>query len=49
VVNAAQNQIVVINRGTRDGIERGHVLSVLTAGGNDRRPHRCEETHHHPA
>jgi hypothetical protein len=34
VVNAAQNQIVVINRGTRDGIERGHVLSVLTAGGN---------------
>ena len=33
VVNAAQNQIVVINRGTRDGIERGHVLSVLSAGG----------------
>ncbi len=34
VVNAAQNQIVVINRGTRDGIERGHVLSVLSDGGN---------------
>ncbi|MDB5849308.1 MAG: peptidoglycan-binding protein [Rhodoferax sp.] len=33
VVNAAQNQIVVINRGTRDGIERGHVLTVLTDGG----------------
>ncbi|APW40979.1 peptidoglycan-binding protein [Rhodoferax koreense] len=34
VANAAQNQIVVINRGTRDGIERGHVLSVLSDGGN---------------
>ena len=29
---AGQNQIVVINKGTRDGIETGHVLMVLTAG-----------------
>jgi hypothetical protein len=34
VVNAAQNQIVVINRGTRDGIERGHVLTILSDGGS---------------
>ena len=34
VVNAAQNQVVVINRGTRDGIERGHVLTILSDGGN---------------
>jgi len=33
VSNAAQSQIVVINRGTRDGIERGHVLSLLSDGG----------------
>ncbi len=32
VANAAQNQIVVINRGTKDGIERGHVLSLLSDG-----------------
>jgi len=32
VAQAAQNQIVVVNRGTRDGLERGHVLAVLTAG-----------------
>ena len=32
VANAAQNQIVVINKGTRDGIERGHVLSLLSDG-----------------
>lgn len=32
VTNAAQNQIVVINRGTKDGIERGHVLSLLSDG-----------------
>jgi len=30
--NAAQSQVVVINKGTRDGIERGHVLAVLSAG-----------------
>jgi hypothetical protein len=32
VVNAAQNQVVVINRGTRDGIESGHVLAILKDG-----------------
>ena len=32
VVNAAQNQVVVINRGKRDGIERGHVLAILKDG-----------------
>ena len=32
VVNAAQNQVVVINRGTKDGIERGHVLAILKDG-----------------
>lgn len=32
--NAAQYQIVVINKGTKDGIERGHVLSLLSAGAN---------------
>ena len=29
---AAQNQVVAINRGTRDGIENGHVLAILKAG-----------------
>jgi hypothetical protein len=29
---AAQNQVVVINRGTRDGMETGHVLAILKAG-----------------
>ncbi len=33
VANAAQSQIVVINRGTKDGIERGHVLTLLSDGG----------------
>jgi len=32
VVNAAQNQVVVINLGTRDGIENGHVLAILKDG-----------------
>ena len=32
VVNAAQNQVVVINRGTRDGTERGHVFAILKDG-----------------
>ena len=32
LVNAAQNQIVVINKGTRDGIEPGHVMSILKDG-----------------
>lgn len=32
VVNAAQNQVVAINLGTRDGIERGHVMAILKDG-----------------
>ena len=32
VVNAAQNQVVAINRGTRDGIENGHVMAILKDG-----------------
>ena len=32
VANAAQNQVVVINRGTRDGMESGHVLAIMKAG-----------------
>ena len=32
IANAAENQIVVINRGTRDGLERGHVMAILKDG-----------------
>jgi nucleoid-associated protein YgaU len=32
VANAAQNQVVVINRGTRDGLEIGHVMAILKDG-----------------
>lgn len=32
VVNASQNQVVSINRGSRDGIESGHVLAILKDG-----------------
>lgn len=32
VSNAAQNQVVAINRGSRDGIESGHVLAILKDG-----------------
>ncbi|MDB5946662.1 MAG: hypothetical protein JWQ33_1688, partial [Ramlibacter sp.] len=32
VRNAGQNQVVVINRGTADGIESGHVLAILKSG-----------------
>ncbi len=32
VVNAAQNQVVAINKGEQDGIERGHVLAILKDG-----------------
>jgi hypothetical protein len=32
VINAGQNQVVVINRGTADGIESGHVLAILKSG-----------------
>ena len=31
-LNAGQNQIVALNRGLRDGIERGHVLALWRAG-----------------
>lgn len=31
-LNAGQNQIVALNRGKRDGIERGHVLALWRAG-----------------
>jgi LysM repeat protein len=31
-VNAGQNQVVAINKGTRDGMERGHVLALWRAG-----------------
>jgi LysM repeat protein len=33
VVNAAQSQVVSINRGTLDGVEKGHVLAILKKGG----------------
>jgi nucleoid-associated protein YgaU len=32
VVTASQNQVVAINRGTRDGVESGHVFSILKDG-----------------
>ena len=32
VVNAAQNQVVAINRGSRDGVENGHVMAILKDG-----------------
>jgi nucleoid-associated protein YgaU len=32
VVNAAQNQVVTINRGTRDGMQVGHVMAILKDG-----------------
>jgi nucleoid-associated protein YgaU len=32
VAIAGQNQVVVINKGTADGIEMGHVLAILTDG-----------------
>jgi hypothetical protein len=31
-LRAGQNQVVSINRGSRDGIERGHVLALWRAG-----------------
>lgn len=31
-LNAGQNQIVALNRGQRDGLERGHVLALWRAG-----------------
>jgi hypothetical protein len=38
---AGQNQVVSINRGVRDGMERGHVLAVLRDG--ERRMDRTGE------
>ncbi|MEO7886735.1 MAG: LysM peptidoglycan-binding domain-containing protein [Polaromonas sp.] len=32
VTNAAENQVVVINRGAKDGLERGHVMAILKDG-----------------
>jgi hypothetical protein len=32
VANAGQNQVVVINSGTREGLETGHVLAILKGG-----------------
>jgi nucleoid-associated protein YgaU len=32
VANAAQNQVVAISRGARDGIERGHVMAIMKDG-----------------
>ncbi|MFO1330672.1 MAG: LysM domain-containing protein [Rubrivivax sp.] len=34
-VRAGQNQIVALNRGARDGMERGHVLALWRAGRSD--------------
>ena len=31
-LTAGQNQIVALNRGTRDGMERGHVLALIRNG-----------------
>ena len=33
-LRAGQNQVVSLNRGKRDGMERGHVLALWRAGGN---------------
>lgn len=32
VTYAAENQVVVVNRGTRDGLENGHVMAILKDG-----------------
>ena len=32
VTYASANQVVVLNRGTRDGLERGHVMAILKDG-----------------
>jgi hypothetical protein len=52
-VRAGQNQIVSINRGQRDGMERGHVLAVWRAGRDavdrtsaDRSPMRLPDERH---
>ncbi|HEU4458721.1 MAG TPA: LysM peptidoglycan-binding domain-containing protein [Methylibium sp.] len=35
-LNAGQNQIVALNKGARDGLERGHVLALWRAGALER-------------
>jgi hypothetical protein len=40
---AGQNQIVSLNRGQRDGMERGHVLALWRAG--KRRPDLTDPSH----
>ena len=37
-LNAGQNQIVSLNKGARDGLERGHVLALWRAGESMRDP-----------
>ena len=32
LVNASQNQVIAINRGSKDGLESGHVLALQKAG-----------------
>ena len=32
VTFASENQVVVVNRGSRDGLERGHVMAILKDG-----------------
>lgn len=32
VANASENQVVVINRGAKDGLERGHVMAIMKDG-----------------
>lgn len=32
VANASENQVVVINRGAKDGLERGHVMAIIKDG-----------------
>lgn len=40
---AGQNQVVAINRGARDGVERGHVLALLRDSGVQ--PDKTDEAH----
>ena len=42
-LTAGQNQIVALNRGAVDGIERGHVLALFRDGKVDHRPDRKEQ------
>jgi LysM domain len=31
-INGAENQVIVVNRGSNDGLERGHVMAILKDG-----------------